>query len=110
MKPEAQVPSEGSLFQSRCLPGLCVARPTAAGPGEAVGKVVQLEAAGGPGSRPRCLRHPGRTTVETGSPHCGSAPFGSRPGLCLRFHKKLQTGHVSTDSFFLTQRATGFFF
>lgn len=72
---------------------------------------VQLEAADGPGSRPYCLRHSDRTTVETGFPHCWSASFGKWTCHSLRlFQEAAETCHVSTESFSLTQRATGFFF
>lgn len=55
MKPEAQVPSEGNLFQSSCLPSLCVACTPNSRDWGGVGKVfffstssqVQLEAADG---------------------------------------------------------------
>ena len=59
------MPSEGSLFQSSCLPSLCVARPRnsrdCGGGGEgfffSTSAQVQLEAADGPGSRPNHLRY-----------------------------------------------------
>ena len=65
MKPEAQVPSEASLFQSSCLPSLCVACPhnsrDCGGGGEgfffSASSQVQLEAADGPGSGPNRLRY-----------------------------------------------------
>lgn len=119
VKPEAQVPSEGSWFQSSCLPSLCAACRHSSrdwgGRGEAfsfsTSSQVQLEAADGPGSRPYCLRHSDRTTVETGFPHCWSASFGKWTCHSLRlFQEAAETCHVSTESFSLTQRATGFFF
>lgn len=85
--------------------------PTAAGTGEGMGKVfffstssqVQLEAADGSGSRPYYLRHSDGTAGETGFSHCWSAPLGTWAGLCLWLLEAAETGHVSTESFPLTQ-------
>lgn len=63
MKPEAQVPSEGSYPSPVASPACVWPVPTTPGTGEGVGRIfffsassqVQLEAADGPGSRPYCL-------------------------------------------------------
>lgn len=119
MKPEAQVPSEGSLFQSSCLPSLCVACPHNSrdwgGRGEdfffSASSQVQLEAADGPGSRPYCLSYSDPHSCRQGSLTASQPPLESGQVIASGSLKKwAKTCHVSTESFSPAQTAAGFFF
>lgn len=97
MKPEAQVPSEGSLFQSSCLPSSCAVCPHNRRDWGGAGKVFSFLHLHRFSWRQLMGLVPDLsiwdiltcTTVETGFPHCWSASFGKWTGHCLQHFEEV---------------------